>query len=111
MSRTSAIFSPDFQTHERAVTASMGLTPGFNNQFHYLDFPPAGHPLHSRKELVYNWMVTDPDVKQVEERHNIGGEYQSMVPDFPFDPIGESQLQENLLTAGFGSILLGLLTL
>lgn len=98
-----SMFYP-FYERAQAVQGSKGLTTGFPKQFHYTE--TKRHSTYSTPEYVNIFINDQVGIPQVDggTRKAIIGDYQSMVPDFPFDPIHDDRVHSRLLSLGFGAI-------
>src|ERR1700690_4410311 len=105
MTQTSSSSHPAFYARTRDVTTSMGLTPGFPQQFSYLEIE--NHPTQVNSEYANVWVNPQVGIRQNGFREAITGRYRSMVDDVPFNPTGEARTRNRLAAFGLAALALG----
>lgn len=88
------------------VSADKGNAPGFNSQFQY----PEGAVTNSSVEFLDSRFDGGRAIPQIDtQRKLITGDYNSMVPDIPFDLKAHNNQKTNLIAFGMAALVVGVL--
>lgn len=108
MSRAFSFAHPRYLQYVKGVENSRGNSPGFPNEFQYLNFQKLPDPtsLTQNPEYVIPHVNQDVYLEQIWRPGPITGQYEAMVPDTPFNPIYEAN--KNGLRALMGFTMMGI---
>lgn len=94
--------------YAQRVAGSKGNAPGFNKQFQY----PEGASTNTNWEYIDGRFDGGRALPQMTtQRKLITGDYESMVPDIPFDKKAHEAQQRNLTAFGLSALVVGLFLL
>ena len=98
----------DYLKFAQKQAGAKGNAPGFNSQFQY----PDGAQTNTNWEYIDGRFDGGRAIPQLDtQRKLITGEYESMVPDIPFDRKAHKQQKLNLVAFGLGFLVVGVILL